>query len=68
MEIVMAKSPCGGFAWHILVAQALLGGVIFVAIVVYPKSEKTALVIIYLLFCGILYFSLQGLKRLWKKE
>jgi len=64
----MAKSPSGGFAWHILVAQMLLGGVIFVALVVYPNSQKTALVIIYLLFCGILYFSLQGLKRLWKKD
>jgi len=64
----MAKAQAGRFAWHILVAQLLLGGVIFVAIVIYPESQKTALVIIYLLFCGILYFSLQGLKRLWKKE
>ncbi len=64
----MAQSKSGGFPWHILVAQLLLGGVIFVALVVYPKSQKTALVIIYILFCGILYFSLQGLKRLWKKD
>jgi len=64
----MARPPSGEFAWHILVAQLLLGGVIFVALVIYPRSQKTALVIIYLFFCGILYFSLQGLKRLWKKE
>jgi len=63
----MADSKKNGFAWPILVAQLLLGGIIFVALVFYPQSPKAALVVIYILLCGVLYFSLQGLKRLWKK-
>jgi hypothetical protein len=64
----MVKSYRGSFAWPILVAQLLLGGIIYTAVAVYPGYPKAALVIIYLLFCGILYFTVKGLKALWKKE
>jgi hypothetical protein len=58
----------GNFAWPILVAQLLLGGIIYTAVAVYPQSPKMALGIIYVLFCGLLYFTIKGLKALWKKE
>ncbi len=58
------KGSGGGY---ILVAQLLLGLVIVVARAYYPMSPKAALVVIYVLFIGILWFSLKGLKALWKR-
>ncbi|MBI3802162.1 MAG: hypothetical protein HY282_00165 [Nitrospirae bacterium] len=51
---------------NILIAQLLLGLLIYVVFSVYPTEPKTALVIIYILLLGIFYFSWRGLKGLWK--
>jgi hypothetical protein len=63
----MALFQKGSGAGYILVAQLLLGLVIVVARAYYPTSPRAALVAIYLLFLGILWFSLKGLKALWKR-
>lgn len=53
-------------AGSILIAQLLLGILIYVVFSVYPTEPKVALVVIYLLLLGILYFAWKGLKGLWK--
>ncbi len=63
----MAMFQKGSGAGYILVAQLLLGLIIVVARVSYPTSPRVALVVIYGLFLGILWFSLKGLKALWKQ-
>lgn len=55
-----------GAGGNILIAQLLLGILIYVVFSVYPTQPKAALVIIYILLLGILYFSWRGLKGLWK--
>ncbi|HLG22061.1 MAG TPA: hypothetical protein VI382_04540 [Candidatus Manganitrophaceae bacterium] len=50
----------------LLVAQFLLGLLIYVALTLYPIRPKISLVVIYFLVLGILYFSWKGLKGLWK--
>jgi len=63
----MAMFYRGGGAGYILVAQLLLGAIVVVARVAYPSAPRASLVVIYVLFLGILYFSLKGLKALWKR-
>lgn len=62
----MSDSKKGKGAWNILIAQLLLGILIYVVFAVYPTQPKPALVAIYFLLLGILYFSWKGLRGLWK--
>lgn len=64
----MKESKTGKGVGNILVAQLLLGILIFVAVTVYPSDPKVALTIIYILILGIMFFSWKGLKGLWRKE
>lgn len=49
----------------LLLAQLLLGVLVYVALIFYPSEPRLTLLIIYLLILGILYFSWKGLKGLW---
>lgn len=51
---------------NLLVAQLLLGLLIYAALTFYPTRPRMTLVAIYLLILGILYFSWKGLKGLWR--
>lgn len=62
----MSDSKKGKGAGNIIIAQLLLGILIYIVFAVYPTQPKPALVAIYLLLLGILYFSWKGLKGLWK--
>lgn len=62
----MSDSKKGKWAGDLLIAQLLLGVLIYVVVTLYPTHPKTALVAIYFLLLGILYFSWKGLKKLWK--
>ena len=64
----MKGSKKGKGVGSLLIAQLLLGVLIYVAVTIYPIDTKIALILIYLLILGILYFSLRGLKRLWKGD
>lgn len=64
----MKESKKGKGVGNLLFAQLLLGLLIYVAMTVYPIDPKVALVLIYILVVGILYFSWRGLKGLWEKE
>ncbi len=61
----MKESKKGKGVGNLLFAQLLLGVLIYVAVTVYPIDSKVALILIYILILGILYFSLRGLKKLW---
>ena len=50
---------------NLLVAQLLLGVLVYVALIFYPTEPRMTMVVIYLLIMGILYFSWKGLKGLW---
>ncbi len=63
----MKESKKGKGVGNILIAQLLLGILIFVAVTVYPSEPKVALTIIYILILGIMFFSWKGLKGLWWK-
>ncbi len=62
----MSDSKKGKGAGNILIAQLLLGILIYVVFVVYPTQPTPALIAIYVLLLGILFFSWKGLKGLWK--
>jgi hypothetical protein len=62
----MSDSNKGKWSGDILIAQLLLGILIFIVFSLYPTQPKVALVVIYLLLLGIFYFSWRGLKKLWK--
>ncbi len=62
----MSDSNKGKWSGDILIAQLLLGILIYVVFSLYPTQPKLALVVIYLLLLGIFYFSWKGLKKLWK--
>ncbi|MFY9269361.1 MAG: hypothetical protein WAO55_06395 [Candidatus Manganitrophaceae bacterium] len=62
----MSDSEKGKGAGNLLVAQFLLGLLIYIVYSIYPTQPKPALVAIYLLLLGILFFSWKGLKGLWK--
>ena len=62
----MSDSKKGKETGNLLIAQLLLGILIYVVFSIYPTQPKVALAAIYLLLLGILYFSWKGLKGLWK--
>lgn len=62
----MSDSNKGKWSGDILIAQLLLGILIYVVFSLYPTQPKIALIIIYILLLGIFYFSWRGLKKLWK--
>lgn len=64
----MKESKKGKGVGSLLIAQLLLGVLLYIAVTVYPIDPKIALVLIYILILGILYFSWRGLKRLWKAD
>lgn len=63
----MKESKKGKGVGNLLIAQLLLGILIYVAATVYPIDSKVALVLIYVLIVGILYFTWKGLKGLWQR-
>jgi hypothetical protein len=64
----MKESKKGKGVGYLLIAQLLLGVLIYVAVTVYPIDTRIALILIYILILGILYFSWQGLRRLWRGD
>ncbi|HZR45307.1 MAG TPA: hypothetical protein VFA47_01290 [Candidatus Manganitrophaceae bacterium] len=64
----MKESKKGKGVGSLLIAQLLLGVLIYIAVTVYPIDPKIALILIYILILGILYFSWRGLKRLWRGD
>lgn len=62
----MSDSNKGKWSGDILIAQLLLGILIYVVFSFYPTQPKIALIIIYVLLLGIFFFSWRGLKKLWK--
>lgn len=62
----MSDSNKGKWSGDILIAQLLLGILIYVVFSLYPTQPKIALIIIYILLLGIFFFSWRGLKKLWK--
>lgn len=62
----MSDSNKGKWSGDILVAQLLLGILIYVVFSLYPTQPKIALTVIYILLLGIFFFSWRGLKKLWK--
>ncbi|MCG3111620.1 MAG: hypothetical protein LLH30_14830 [Candidatus Manganitrophus sp. SA1] len=62
----MSDSNKGKWSGDILIAQLLLGILIYVVFSLYPTQPKIALIIIYVLLLGIFFFSWRGLKKLWK--
>lgn len=62
----MSDSNKGKWSGDILIAQLLLGILIYVVFSLYPTQPKFALIIIYVLLLGIFFFSWRGLKKLWK--
>lgn len=62
----MSDSNKGKWSGDILIAQLLLGILIYVVFSLYPTQPKIALIVVYILLLGIFYFSWRGLKKLWK--
>jgi hypothetical protein len=62
----MSDSNKGKWSGDILIAQLLLGLLIYVVFSLYPTQPKIALIIVYILLLGIFFFSWRGLKKLWK--
>ncbi|NKE70038.1 hypothetical protein [Candidatus Manganitrophus noduliformans] len=62
----MSDSNKGKWSGDILIAQLLLGILIYVVFSLYPTQPKIALIIVYVLLLGIFFFSWRGLKKLWK--
>lgn len=62
----MSDSNKGKWSGDILIAQLLLGILIYVVFSLYPTQPKIALIIVYILLLGIFFFSWRGLKKLWK--
>ncbi|MDC4227244.1 MAG: hypothetical protein MPW15_24115 [Candidatus Manganitrophus sp.] len=62
----MSDSNKGKWSGDILIAQLLLGILIYVVFSLYPTQPKIALIVIYILLLGIFFFSWRGLKKLWK--
>ncbi len=55
-----------GAGW-LLMTQALLGVVIYLALAVYPTSHSVGLVLIFFTCVGMLYCAWRGLKGIWNK-
>ena len=61
----MNETKDGSGAGWLLMTQALLGLVFYLALVVYPTSQTGALVLIFFVCVGMFYCAWRGLKGMW---